>query len=310
MDYKRLKRFNKKISRIGFGAWQLGNTKEFSDMTKEEGLKLVKKAIDKGITFFDTAPNYAQGRSEEILGEALKGYEDTVFINTKVGHDHEGNTDFSLPAITNSINRSLKVLNRSYLDSVILHNPSHDILRGETTHYKQLEELKKQGLIKGYGVSIDTPEEIEMVLKNSNVDTIELMFNIIHQSPKALFDKIKERDILLVIKVPLDSGWLTGKYDETATFTGIRSRWSKKDIETRSEIIDDIKSIVKEDNLVPIAISFILSFDAVTTVIPGVRNEKQLNSNVAAGDYELTDDLKQQLVKLYEEKIKDLDTPW
>lgn len=310
MEYTSSSRTPKKISKIGFGSWQLGNTKEFTPMSMEEGIALVQQALDAGITFFDTAPNYAQGKSEEILGQVLKGMEDEIYINTKAGHGPDGSIDFSLPAITASIERSLKVLGWEALDSVVLHNPEFDVLQGKTGHYALLEDLKKEGLIHGYGVSIDTPEEMEAVLKNSDADIIELLFNIIHQSPKQWFDEIRDRDILLVTKVPLDSGWLTGKFNKHSTFEGIRSRWTKEDIQVRSEIIGDIKDIVQLDDLVPAALSFILSFDAVSAVIPGIRTPKQLESNVAALDYEFSAAMKEELENYYASHLASKQIPW
>lgn len=310
MEYRENKRFDKAISRIGFGAWQLGNNLDFSGMTEEEGIKLVREAVNKGVTFFDTAPNYGNGMSEKILGNALEGLDSDIFINTKTGHDRTGKIDFSLESITQSIYKSLDALKRERLDSVILHNPNGDILRGETEHYSRLISLKKQGVIDGYGVSIDTPEELRWVLDNSDVDVIEIMFNIIHQSPKILFDEVSKRDILLIVKIPFDSGWLTGKYDRNSTFEGIRSRWSEEDIELRSELIDEIKEIVGQNDLVPLALSFILSFDAVTTVIPGIRNKAQLDSNIDALNYKLDKETKSQLEDLYNSRISKLDIPW
>ncbi len=309
MEYREISRFDKKISRIGFGAWQLGNTKEFTKMTINEGVKLVHDALDAGITFFDTAPNYAGGRSEEILGIALKEHAQKTFINTKVGHGPDDEFDFSLEGITASIKRSLNKLNRDYLDSVILHNPGMDILKGDA-HYAHFETLKKQGLIKGYGVSIDTLEELQTVLDKSNVDVIEIMYNIFHQAPAELFDEVKKRDILLIIKVPLDSGWLTGKYDETSTFTGIRTRWSQDDIKRRAKLVQEVKDIVNDDNLVPYALQFILAQDAVTTVIPGMRNQAQLEGNVGALSYSLSTQQITALKTLYDSKIKSNPLPW
>lgn len=310
MEYSNNIRFNKRISKIGFGAWQLGNSKDFSEMSEKDGLELVYKAVEKGITFFDTAPNYGGGMSEKILGKALEAKEDDIFINTKVGHDQQDRPDFSLKGITQSIQNSLKSLNRKKIDSVVLHNPGIKILKGKTEHYSHLDTLKKDGLINGFGVSIDTADELKLVLEHSDVDVIEIMFNIIHQSPKIWFDEVKKRNILLIAKVPLDSGWLTGKYNVNSTFTGIRSRWSKDDIQLRSEIIADIKDIVEEDDLVPAALSFILSYDAVTTVIPGTRTKKQLHSNINSLNYELKADKKRQLENLFKAKISNSQIPW
>ncbi|AFG35285.1 aldo/keto reductase [Fervidobacterium pennivorans subsp. shakshaketiis] len=309
MNKRYVKRFNVYISEIGFGGWQLANPL-WGAMTYEEGVKLVRAAYEMGINFFDTAPGYSNGLSERIIGEALKDVRENVFINTKFGHNHLGETDFSEEAIERSINESLKRLQTTYIDSVILHNPPREILEGKTNHEEEFKKIKRMGKIRGYGVSIDTLEELELVLNNWDVDVIEILFNIIHQSPKYLFDKVKERGILLAIKVPLDSGWLTGKYNANSKFEGIRARWSQDVILKRAMIVDKIKTIVKDEDLVKYAIGFILSFDAVTTVITGVKNLEQLESNIKASEFELSDELKRELERLYEEEIKPLNLPW
>ena len=310
MEYRDSKRFDKKISRISFGAWQLGNDQDFSGMSEKEGIELVKKAVDEGITFFDTAPNYAGGKSEKILGKALKGLESDIFINTKTGHHPNGNIDFTINSITKSIYRSIDALNRDKLDSVILHNPVQEVLKGETEHYSRLISLKQKGVIGGYGVSIDTPDELRWVLDSSDVDVIEIMFNIIHQSPKVWFEEVEKRDILLIVKIPFDSGWLTGKYDRNTKFKGIRARWTSEDIELRAGLVDEIKDIVGQGDLVPVALSFILSYNAVTTIIPGIRNNKQLQSNLDAMNYNLSDDMKKGLEDYYQSRLSDLQIPW
>jgi aryl-alcohol dehydrogenase-like predicted oxidoreductase len=279
-------------------------------MTYEEGIELVRAAYEKGINFFDTAPGYSNGLSERIIGEALKDVRENVFINTKFGHNHLGETDFSEEAVERSINESLQRLQTTYVDSVILHNSPREILEGKTKHEKEFQRIKRMGKIRGYGVSIDTLEELELVLSNWDVDVIEILFNIIHQSPKYLFDKVKERGILLAIKVPLDSGWLTGKYNSDSKFEGIRARWSQDVILKRAMIVDKIKAIVKDEDLVKYAIGFILSLDVVTTVITGVKNIQQLEANIKASEFKLSDELKRELERLYEEEIKPLNLPW
>jgi aryl-alcohol dehydrogenase-like predicted oxidoreductase len=300
----------KPISEIGFGAWQLGGTGTWGHMSKEEGITLVKQAIKEGVNFFDTAPGYGQGNSELILGEALLESRDKVFINTKVGHGPNGEYEFTVEGVSNSISRSLKNLQTNYLDSVILHNPERYILEGDSDLFDELNKFKEKGLIKGYGVSIDTLEELKLTLNNLNVDVIEIMFNIVHQEVKELFSEVVKKGILLIIKVPLDSGWLTGKYNSQSQFTGVRDRWSRQDISVRSEIVDKIKDIVGENNLVHTALRFILSFDAVTTVIPGTKNIHQLKTNCMASNDILALSKKEQLELLYKNYIKKANTPW
>lgn len=310
MNKRYSKKFNLSISELGFGGWQLGNGDCWSDMTNQEGIELVKAAYNKGITFYDTAPGYGNGSSEKILGEALKDCRENVFINTKFGHNHLNETNFHEDFIEKSINESLERLQTTYVDSVILHNPPIEILQGKTNHKKEFNRLKEAGKIRGFGVSIDTYEELELVLNNLDVDVIEILFNINSQAPKYLFEKIKEKGILLIAKIPLDSGWLSGKYNANSSFTGVRSRWNKEEIITRAKIIDKIKTIVNDEELAKYALSFILSFDAVTTIIPGTRNINQLSSNLEAAAFKLSNDIKQKLEKLYEEEIKPLNLPW
>ena len=309
MKYNNPKKINFKISEISFGAWQLGNNFDFDRMQEEDAINLVRKAYDSGITLFDTAPNYGNGNSEVLLGKALKPFRDKVFINSKFGHDDLGNTDFSVERLEKSVRESLSRLQTDHLDSVILHNPGKEMLYGSHPIYDELKRLKSLGLIKHFGVSIDWPEELEIVLKENDIDVIEVMFNIIHQSPKVWFEEIKKQGILLMVKVPLDSGWLTGKYTKDTIFKGIRSRWTKEVIETRLTIVDKIREIVGED-LVNASLRFILNFDAVSCVIPGTRNIEQLMSNIAVTDFSLTNQKQKELEHLYENYIKDQFTPW
>ncbi len=299
-----------KVGLVGFGGWQLGNSENWAGPNYEESITLIKEAYSMGVNFFDTAPNYGSGNSELIIGEALKDVRDNVFINTKVGHGPGGAYEFTPEGIETSIYRSLKKLQTTYLDSVILHNPERYILEGHSDLFNVLKSFKLKGLIRKYGVSIDSLEELKLVLDNTDVDTIEIMFNIIHQEPKYLFDAIKEKNILLIIKVPLDSGWLTGKYDKESDFTGIRSRWSKETIEIRADIIDKIKRIVNTDNLVSPSLKFISKFNAVSVIIPGVKNSQQLISNVESLNYDLSKEKHKELEDLYENYINKIETPW
>ncbi len=311
MLYRRYcKRFDLSISEIGFGGWQLGNDAIWGPMTYDEGVELVRSAYHKGVNFFDTAPGYSNGLSEKIIGEALKDHRKDVFINTKFGHNHLNETHFGEAFIEKSINESLERLQTTYVDSVILHNPPREILEGKTNHQKEFLRMKEIGKIRGYGVSIDTLEDLDLVLNNLDVDVIEILFNINNQSPKYLFNKVKEKGILLIAKVPLDSGWLSGKYNAQSHFTGIRSRWDQDVILNRAKIIDKIKAIVHDENLVKYALGFILSFDAITTVIPGVKNINQLDANIETAQFQLSEDIKHKLEKLYEEEIKPLNLPW
>lgn len=310
MEYRYQFDNQKPVSVIGFGSWQLGNSDAWKGTSFEDGIELVQEAIRNGITFFDTAPNYGNGNSEKILGEAIKPFRDSIIINTKVGHGPNGEWAFSKAGIEDSVNRSLKQLQTDYLDSVILHNPERYVLEGKSDLPDMLKQLKTKGIIHKWGVSIDSLEELELVLKHLDVDVIEIMFNIIHQSPKKCFDQIEQKKIFLIIKVPYDSGWLTGKYNAGSMFTDIRSRWSESTKKTRAGIVRKVKNITDTENIAPYALQFILSFSAVSTVIPGTKSRRHLFDNLNALKTTLTDRQKQDLEQLYETEIKQKETPW
>lgn len=298
------------IHRLGFGSWQLGNTEFWGYMSFDDGIKLVKEAAKKGIAFFDTAPSYAAGTSESIIGEALIDEKDSIIINTKIGHMADGSIDYSVSSLEEQIYESLERLQVSSIDSVLLHNPDMDILTNETEHFEELKRLKDEGLIKSYGVSIDTYEEFEAVLNYLDVDTIEILFNIFFQEAIPLFEKAKEKGITIIAKVPLDSGWLTGKYDQDSEFEGIRTRWDIETIEKRAFLTKKLKEITKDENLTKYAIAFILSFEEIDYVIPGIRSIEQLNDHIKNIDFKLPKEMKLEMIKFYQKYIKNEPLVW
>ncbi len=298
------------VSLLGFGAWPLGNQAYGKTMTENEGIALINKALEAGVNFFDTAPNYANGRSEMILGQALKGRREEVVINSKFGHHPDGTIDFDENKIAASLKGSLERLKTDYLDSLLLHNPSMDVLAGKTKHFDILKDLKQKGLIKAYGVSIDTETELKAVLKRNDIEVIELLFNIFSQSTRHLLDQIKEQNIALIIKVPLDSGWLSGKYHKDSRFTDIKQRWRKADLIRRDNLIKQLEKTLNDRISPKYALGFIKQYDAVTTIIPGIRNQAQLKDHLKAIDFAFPKDLKAKLEHYYDAYIAPDPLPW
>lgn len=313
MKYNRYTKHSPKVSEIGFGAWQLGNAEDWSEMTDANAVALVHRALDEGVNFFDTAPNYGGGNSERLLGEALSGRNRTeLVINTKFGHWPDGSTDYDAKRLRESVEGSLARLQTDYLDSVLLHNPSAKIINGSSgRHYEVLEKLKREGRILAYGASLDTAEEMKSFITNTGGEVIETFFNIIHQDARNAFSSALDNDIGIIAKIPLDSGWLSGKYDRDSIFSGIRSRWSGEDIRTRAELIDMIRRILPENgSMAQQAIGFCLHYDAVSTVIPGCVNENQLIENLKSTSSVPDTRIVGLLEKLFDEEISKLNVPW
>jgi aryl-alcohol dehydrogenase-like predicted oxidoreductase len=313
MKYNRYIKDAALVSEIGLGAWQLGNNSGWQGMSEKESFKLVKRSLEYGINFFDTAPNYGRGSSEERLGKALKGVNrDTIVINTKFGHTDSGTTNYNSDNIRASLDGSLKRLQVDYVDSLIIHSPPIGYLDGnKNDHYQILERLMEEGKIKAYGASLDRYEEMSFLMNTTNAKVIEVFFNILHQDTSRAFGLAKEKQVGIIAKIPLDSGWLSGKYDAKSTFYDIRKRWSRQDIEHRAHLVNRVKEILNEkENLAQKAISFCLAYDAVSTVIPGNINIAQLTSNVESINNPVSIEQVEALEKFYQHEVKPLELPW
>lgn len=301
------------VSEIGLGTWQLGNDTGWHSMSEKNALDIVERSLEYGINFFDTAPNYGNGTSEDRLGKALKGVDRSkIVINTKFGHTDSGITNFNSAYIRESLEGSLKRLKVDYVDSIIIHNPPIEYLDGnKNDHYDILQRLIEEGKIKAYGASLDTFEEMKLFMNTTNAKVIEAFFNILHQDTSRAFDLAIENSVGIIVKIPLDSGWLSGKYDAESTFDDIRTRWSRKDIQTRAHLVDSVKEIVHaKDDLAQKAISYCLGYEAVSTVIPGNVNIAQLTSNVESINNPISRELVEKLEDFYQNEVKQFKLPW
>ena len=152
---------------------------------------------------------------------------------------------------------------------------------------------------------------MKLLLDTTNSKVVEAFFNMLHQDTAQGFDTAKDKEVGIIVKIPLDSGWLTGKYHAESRFNDVRRRWSKEDIETRARLVHKIAGIVGAgENLSQKAIAFCLAYNAVSTVIPGNVNIEQLTSNVQSSDNPISKGLKEKLERLYQSEIKNLNLPW
>jgi len=300
------------VSEIGLGAWQLANP-AWGLHDTADALRIVKSALDAGCDFFDTAPGYSEGRSEELLGEALKPVRQHVTICTKFGHSADGTSNFDAAAVRPSLEQSLRRLQTDYVDICLLHNPPAHIMDGNHTPavYEEMERLKKEGKLRAYGVSLDSLHELEMVIETTRCNVVEVLFNAFHQDPLAAFRLAQVRGIGLVAKVPLDSGWLSGKYRKESSFEGIRSRWSPEVIARRAALVEQFAALLPPGiSIAHAALQYILAQPEISTVIPGAKSVEQAGNNFAAGGHSLDPETVRSIHSLWERELKHHPLPW
>jgi aryl-alcohol dehydrogenase-like predicted oxidoreductase len=298
------------VSEIGLGGWQLGE-QQWDGPDETESIRMVHRAMAAGVTFFDTAPCYAAGRSEEILGKALQGRWQRVVICTKFGRSPEG-TDFDHRRIAWSIENSLRRLQTSCLDIVLLHNPPALFLDGRSApHFEVLERLREKGWLRFYGASVDWPGEIETVASTSRSRALEVWLSVLHQEPWEAVRAAAQVGLGTIVKVPLESGWLAGKYQAQSQFTDVRSRWSAEDIRRRAALTERFRALLPP-GVSPThgALRFVLANPGVSTVIPGAKSMAQLLDNLAAAEQPLPPGTVAEIRALFDDAIAGRPLAW
>lgn len=294
MKYRKFGNTGLEVSEIGFGAWAIGGNKHgnsYGPTNDRDSIKAIKKASELGCNFFDSADVYGHGHSEKLLGEALEGERGKYIIATKVGGDFYNvgaRANFTKEYISFAVEKSLKRLKTDYIDIYQLHNPDISLIR-EGEMFETLEELKKQGKIRFTGISIfDSIEGME-AMKRGNVNSIQVIYNIFDQSPASgLFPAAKSRGVGIIAREPLANSFLTGKYDSKSNFPKGDIRASMphhyrmgmiKAAEKLSFLTEN-----KDITMAQAALKFVLASDAVSVVIPGIKNEHQAEENLKASE--------------------------
>lgn len=292
------------VSEVGFGAWAVGGPTEsggvplgWGTTSDDESLATIRRARDLGVNFFDTADIYGFGRSEALLGIVLARQRRDVVLATKVGNvrasDGSIRKDFSKRHILYAINGSLRRLRTDYVDLYLAHNPMlDDLRRGEIQ--EAMDQLQEAGKIRYWGVSVNTPEEgIEVILQGWGY-ALQVLYNILNQSPaRELFPLAKKKGWGIISRVPLASGLLTGKYRRDAIFppNDVRQNFlTPRRLAEALDRVDEIRGILGRSvqSLAQGAIRFALEDEAVSTTIPGARNPRQVEMNAGAAAVHLT----------------------
>ena len=311
MKYRPLGSTGITVSAIGLGSWQLANP-VWGTADPAEALRVVQTALDEGCTFFDTAPGYAEGRSEELLGRALQSVRGSVAICSKFGHTADGATDFRVAAVRGSIEASLRRLRTDYLDVLLVHNPPAELLDGaRTSLYDELERLRSEGKLRSYGVSIDSADDLAKVVGTTRSGVAEILFNAFHQEPQAAFAAAQAKGVGLIAKVPLDSGWLSGKYRRDSRFGGVRERWTPEVIARRAALVEQFAALLPPGlPLAQAALQFVLAQPEMAAVIPGAKTPEQARANFAAARDDLLPEVVQSIRTLWECELRAAPLPW
>ena len=311
MHYRKLGNTDITVSEIGFGAWAIGGRADVAGTpygwgraNDEESLAAIRRARELGVTFFDTADSYGFGRSESLLGIVLSRRREDVVIATKVGVSRDGNgritKDFSPAHISHAVDGSLKRLRTDYIDLYQLHNPTLDDLRRDEIH-EAMDRLQGVGKIRYWGVSVTTPEEGIEIINRGWGYALQVLYNVLNQAPaKELLPLAKEKGYGIIARVPLASGLLSGKFRPDSTFAtdDVRQNFlTPKRLEEVIPRVDEAKSIIggTARSLAEGALRFVLCHDAVSTVIPGARNARQVEMNVAADEVRIPQEVVDKL---------------
>ena len=308
------------ISEVGLGCWQLG-ADWGQDLSEEASFNILNEAVNQGITFFDTADVYGNGKSEALIGEFLKTCKTPIRVATKFGRAANSYPNlYSKSVLRETIEGSLKRLNVDALDLLQLHCiPKQYLQEGDI--FDWLRELKQEGLIKHFGASVETVEEGLICMEQDELLSLQVIFNMFRQKlVTQLLPQAEAKGVGIIVRLPLASGLLTGKFTKQTTFQEDDHRNYNKNgeafnvgetfaglpFEKGIDIVKTIKDDILPDNLtmVQLALRWILDYKAVSTIIPGASSPNQVTGNAHASVIEsLTKETNQALTQLYKTEI-------
>ena len=286
------------ISEIGFGSWAIGGG--WGTQDESESVKALHAALDRGVNFIDTAAGYGDGRSERIIGKVLKQRKERVFVATKTPPLPgpwpptpycKADERFPEKYIRESVEQRLRNLGTEAIDILQLHTWTRAWNR-DPSPLAVLAKLKKEGKVLNYGIS--TPEQdqnsVVDMMRSGLIDTVQVIYNIFEQEPAAeLLPVAAESDVGIIVRVAFDEGSLTGKYTKSSTFKegDFRNDYFAGDRLART--VDRVEKIRKDIadtglTMAQVALKFVLAHPAVSTVIPGIRNVQQAETNTAVSD--------------------------
>lgn len=320
MNYRALGRTGWRVSDVSFGAWAIGGA--WGNVSEDDALAALHKAIDSGVNFIDTADVYGDGRSERLIARLRKSCKEEIIVATKAGRrlPHQVVDGYTRQNLTTWVEDSLRNLSTDTLDLLQLHCPPTE-LYSRPEVFAMLDDLVKAGKIRYYGVSVEKVEEALKAIEFPNLQTVQIIFNCFRQRPsEVFFPQAKKKSIGILARVPLASGLLTGKFTRGSTFAAddhrnfnrhgeafdVGETFSGVDLDAGLEVVDKMRAVLPDGvSLAQFALRWILMFDAVTCAIPGGKRPEQVTENCHASDIApLTPETMAAVQTLYNDAIR------
>jgi aryl-alcohol dehydrogenase-like predicted oxidoreductase len=304
-----LGRTGRPVSVVGLGTWQLGS--DWGEVSDSDALAVLEASADAGVTFFDTADVYGDGRSETIIGRFLAATGDNDFtVATKIGRRVEQVPEnYTLDNFRQWLDRSRKNLGVETIDLVQLHCPPTAVYSDDRV-FDALDQLVEDGVISNYGVSVETTGQALTAIARPNVASVQIIFNLFRQKPlDEILPAAEAAGVGIIARVPLASGLLSGRYSTETTFPPDDHRSYNRHgeafdvgetfagvdyavgVAAAQEFTEEVAEFSAEPpfddiDLTPAkaALAWIIQQPGVTTVIPGARNIEQARSNASAAD--------------------------
>ncbi|WP_418969709.1 aldo/keto reductase [Alloscardovia omnicolens] len=324
MQQRGAARLGTTLSEIGLGTWQLGT--DWGEVTAQDAQEVLQTAVEQGVTFIDTADVYGDGRSEQFVGQfRANNLEKNLFVATKMGRRGPQTFDeYTKEHFLEWNDRSRANLQMDTLDLVQLHCPPTDVISAQRT-YDYLDEMVNAQRIARYGVSVETCEQALLAMERDNVASIQIILNVFRRKPlEEVLPRAQETGTAIIVRVPLASGLLSGKYTKETTFAPTDHRTYNRHgesfdvgetfagvpfevgVEAAQEFSALAAQFVPGASPAQVALRWILDQPGVTTVIPGGRNVAQVTSNAGAALLSpLPSELMAALEDLYNTSIRE-----
>ena len=309
------------ISEISLGCWAMGA--DWGDVSEENAKNILKTSFENGVNFFDTADVYGDGRSEKFVGEFINSTSERIYVATKAGrriNPHEAQGYYDKDLMESYVDRSLKNLSVETIDLLQMHCPPTEVYSHDLT-YEMLDYLVTKGKIQHYGFSVQTVEEAITCIQRPHTKSVQIIFNMLRLKPsEEFFQMAKDKNIAIIVRVPLASGLLTGKMNSNSSFPendhrnynikgdafDVGETFSGVDFTKALEVVEELKSIIPDSfTLSQLALKWILMHDAVSVVIPGAKNSDQALNNISASSLPNIDNLMKKIEDIYTTHLKD-----